>query len=275
MLSSRSCLRLPLIARWLEIVAAACWFVAPASGAPVFGSITGVWNGSAILSGNLIDGLTKTTTPLDNSATAACDLAGCPVLLVGNPGDTVTWGTSATATPPNSTLVFTGSTFTNQAPNVPFTIGHFSYTNGSSDVSSLIFGASLTLTLKDMNNQVLDTKTLALQIKTTSNTGSDMDNRDVVEFPAVFPTSFGTFSVSSLDVFEGFTKPFDLIGQIVGDPTLELLQIVAEPGFDDAGFVGTGLDIPEPAGLTFLGVGLAGLLCARGVIRAAGAIGSV
>jgi hypothetical protein len=277
MFASWSYPRLSRVARWLGIVIVACWFVAPAYAGPFSGSITGVWSGPVILSGSLIDGLTQTGTSVDNSTTGACNLAGCPVVLAGNPADMVEWGTSATGTPPTSTVVFSGSNFTNQASNTSFTIGHFVYTNGNSDLSSLIFGANLTLTLKDTNNQVLDTKTLAIQIKTTSNTGSDLQNRDVVQFPAVFPVpgQLGSFFVSSLDVLEGATVPFDLLGEIVGDPTLELLQIVLAAGAEGGGFVGTGLDIPEPAGLTFLGIGLAGLLYARGRFGSAGVRGSV
>ena len=147
-----------------------CWAASGAhAGGPFSGSVSGSWS-TPVLSGNLEDGATGALTPADNTTTAQCNL-GCALSLPGYPATTLAWGTGASA-PATSTLSFTGSPFTQQASNTEFTLGTFDYLNGISDTDSLIFGATLTLTLKDQSNRVIATQTIPLQITTTSNDGT-------------------------------------------------------------------------------------------------------
>jgi hypothetical protein len=240
---------------WRARCAAALLTCCAASGAhaggPFSGSVSGSWS-TPVLSGNLEDGATGTLTPADNTTTAQCNL-GCAFSLPGYPATTLAWGTGASA-PATSTLSFTGSPFTQQASNTEFTLGTFDYLNGISDTDSLIFGATLTLTLKDQSNRVIATQTIPLQITTTSNDGTSAQNADFVQFPATFTT---LNAHPSMNVFEGSTATFILQGKIVGDPTLELTQLLIAPGSESSGFVGNGRPVPEPGTFVLLGVGFA------------------
>jgi hypothetical protein len=250
---------------WSAAVVAICaaGFAAPAIAGPFNGSVSGVFSLPA-LSGQLEDGATGVFTPENNAGTAACSLVGCTApLLPGDPAKNVNWGTGAFAIP-TSTLTFTGTPIVNQAPDTVFQIGQFTYTNGTSDLTSLIFGATLTLTLNDTFGGVIDTKVVKLVITTTNNTGNAAQNADFVQFPA---TSTTLQSQPSMNVFEGSTATFLLMGEIIGDPTLSLAEIVIAPGSEGAGFVGQGRPVPEPASIAMLIVGLAGLSFARARAR--------
>ena len=118
---------------------------------PFSGSVSGSWS-TPVLSGNLEDGATGALTPTDNTTTAQCNL-GCALSLPGYPATTLAWGNGASAPPATSTLSFTGSPFTQQHRIPSSTLGTFTYLNGVSDTNSLIFGATLTLTLKDQSGR--------------------------------------------------------------------------------------------------------------------------
>jgi len=178
--------------------------------------------------------------------------------LPGDPATTVVWGQGA-FTIPKSTLSFTGTPLIAQPADTVFTLGTFTYTNGTSDLDSLIFGATLTLTLNDSVGGVIDTKVIPLSITTTNNTGTAAQNADFVQFPATATT----LSAASMNVFEGSTATFILQGEIIGDPTLGLVNLLIAPGSVDSGFVGNGLPAPEPPSRAVLGFGLPGLVFAR------------
>jgi hypothetical protein len=240
---------------WRARCAAALLTCCAASGAHAgsfSGSVSGSWSKS-VLSGNLEDGATGALTPTDNTTTAQCNL-GCPLSLPGYPATTLAWGNGASAAPVTSTLSFVGSSFAQQPSNTVFQLGTFTYVNGASDTDSLIFGAALTLTLTDQSGVVIAMQTIPLQITTTSNDGSTAQNADFVQFPATFTT---LNAHPSMNVFEGSTATFILQGKIVGDPTLELTQLLIAPGSESSGFVGNGRPVPEPGTFVLLGVGFA------------------
>ncbi len=84
-------------------------------------------------------------------------------------GSTLTWGTNPT--PPigtnYSTLTFTGATVPFQDQSTPIQLGTITYTNGTSSLDSIIFGATLTFSL---NGVTLGSDQLI--ITTTSNQSS-------------------------------------------------------------------------------------------------------
>ena len=239
------------------------------------GSIQGQWT-SPVLSGSLIDAATGTVTFVDNTATAACNLSPCPrapaTFPGGGGGATVAWGDGATADR-TSVVRFTGATFVNVAPDTLFDLGTLTYTNGTSDLNSLIFGASLTLTalLTDPLGTTVDSFLLQLGITTTNNTGTTAQNADFIDFR----NSLGTTAPVTFNVFEGATATAILSGRIIGDPMLFATQITIAPGSAGSGFIGSGippLAIPEPS--TWW-LGLAGLALLRPFrVRGAGRAGA-
>jgi hypothetical protein len=233
-----------------------CWAASGAhAGGPISGSVSGSWS-TPVLSGNLVDGATGALTPTNNSSTAQCNLGspgGCMSFLPGDPATTLAWGNGASAPPVTSTLSFIGLPFEMEPSNTQFPLGTFTYTNGASDTDSLIFGATLTLTLTDQSGLVIDTQIVPLVITTTSNDGTSAQNADFVQFPKTSTT----FSLVSMNVFEGSTATFTLEGQILGDPTLELTQLLIAPDSESSGFVGNGRPVPEPGTFVLLGAGFA------------------
>src|SRR5689334_9482185 len=73
-----------------------------------------------------------------------------PSTFILNSGSTLQWGTQTIGQPPApggfSSLTFTGGTLPAN-PTTPFQVGTISFTNGSSALNSLIFGATLSFYL--------------------------------------------------------------------------------------------------------------------------------
>jgi hypothetical protein len=191
------------------------------------GSITGTFS-NPVLSGDLIN-VDRSVSFFDNTTTA---------VFTGVGTDTFTWGSDTPSSPLSSSrFVVTGNTFTNQPANTDFALATFRYLNGSSLVDSIVFGVTLSLSFS--GNASVTPSVSNLKILTTVNGGVDpFADADFVSFDR-FPTTF--------NVFEGAEATATLIGQIVGDPQVQLDGITLAPD-DPSGFLGRGQGsaVPEP-----------------------------
>src|SRR5215813_5612472 len=164
------------------------------------GSITASFQ-SPVTSGNVINpgNVTNPTTFFDNKATAVCSVAPC---IVSNAvPNTFTWG----ANPESSSFVFTPTPFADKHGGDIFEFGTLAYHNGTSDLSTLVFGVTLHLTFPGGPNVSDSISTLG--ISTTNNTGAtSATNADSVTFV------FGGTDLSPLlfGVFEGKTATVTL-----------------------------------------------------------------
>jgi len=218
----------------------------PAHGGPVLVNnvtVAGVWS-SPVLSGDLttIDPITfvPTSQHIDNTATAVSSITG----------SMLQWGSGSSLLPTASSLTFVGATFNGALPlNTPLTnLGTLMYVNGESTTDTLIFGATLTLSIPTTSVTSL---VALLGINTTLNSHlCDTCDADYISF--LPPLTLN----QTLNVFEGQSATFSLLGTIVGDPTIELTNLVLVPG-QTGGFVGDGAATPEPGSLSLLGGALA------------------
>jgi len=224
------------------------------------GAVTGTWS-DPVPSGVLIDGATQATSFLDNTATANCSLAGCAFNTHPAPPNTVIWGTNTGVTPDHSTITFDGAPFTSVASGQSFKLGTLTYENGTSALESIIFGATLTISiaLTDPATKTVTDLPVSIAFVTTNNTGTDAQNADFVDFRPTLPNTF--------NVLEGATAIADLYGHIIGDPQIGLDLITLDPlSPPGAGFIGTGVPTvptPEPASLAVL----ASALTLAGMVR--------
>jgi len=212
----------------------------------------------------------------DNSATAVSSIVNSTATtVIGTPplqttGSKLQWGTDGFPIPPDenfSELIFFGS----QIPasfNDPFLVGRLTFRNGTSLLSSLIFGATLSF-----YDNVVDADHFLgsdqVYITTTVNLGASVaQDADYVNICG----NQSNICDKSLEAFEatqgGTGVTFDLYGTIVGDPQLFLTNVTLSPDQDPltSGLVGTQLAVvPEPgsAGILAAALGLLGVFLRR------------
>jgi len=223
------------------------------------GVVQGTWS-NPVLSGNTIDGATGVPSFFNNSTTAACDITGCPNGVGATFGpDTLVWGVS----PGSSSVNFNGHFFSNVALNTPFDAATITYFNGTSDLTTLIFGATLNLRFCAPFQtpscpapgtgfaDVADPLSTSVNIVTTANTGTPDQNADWIG-------PFGTPQPLTFNVLEGDSATAELYGEFVADPGFQTTLLVST---SPNGFIGNGqpIGVPEPSSLVLLGTGIAAL----------------
>ena len=241
-----------------------------AAGVSPLGTIVGIFS-SPVLQGNLLHDPTFGQVIFANNAGTAVDSIhnSTDQTLIGMPpeqlnGSSLTWGSFATQ--PNigfSILTFFGG----QVPanfNQQFLVGTFTFLNGTSDLSTLIFGATISF-YDNLGNASTLLASDNIVINTTQNIGPTIqDNADYVNICG--NNSF--ICLNSIEAIEesdgGVGVTVNLFGNIVGDPVLQLNNVALAPGQNDTtnGFIGTDLplgEVPEPGTLLTLPIGL--VLC--------------
>jgi hypothetical protein len=241
------------------------------------GTIIGIFS-DPIYSGFVTHDPTISSPPVyfDNSATAPLSLsivnstdptlAGTPALQAT--GSKLQWGSDASVDPSEqfSELIFFGAPVPANI-HQPFEAGVITYLNGTSNLNSLIFGASLSLYDNVVSPQTyLGTDTVI--ITTTSNLGVSLaQDADYINICGNGSNICGS-SIEAYEDSEGGTGVTAVLqGQIVGDPQLQFTDVTVSPDqLATGGLVGNeaaaGI-IPEPSTwvmiiLGFAGIGLAG-----------------
>src|SRR5262249_30687855 len=188
-----------------------------------------------VFAGHVADGATGALTPQNNT--------GSSVVSITPDATTISWGTftpngitsplgqpspsgcaAIAPTPCASTITFTGATVPPDFTK-PFQVGTITYTNGTSNLDSLIFGATLTFFSVSSSGGSGPIGSDFVNFNTTSNTGTPAQNADYITFSGLANTSF--------NVFEGATAIGNLMGFI---DDLVLTGITLDPSPSPNGF---------------------------------------
>jgi hypothetical protein len=251
---------------------------ARADGLPPGGTIIGIFS-DPIYSGFVThDPNISSSTYFDNTATAPRSLSivnstdptleGTPPLPGETPlqatGSKLQWGSDASVDPSEqfSELIFFGAQIPSNI-HEPFEAGVITYLNGTSDLTSLIFGASLSLYDNFVSPETyLGTDTVI--ITTTSNLGADLaQDADYINICGNGSNICGS-SVEAFEDSQGGTGVTAVLqGQIVGDPQLQFTDVAVSPDqLATGGLVGAEAAagvVPEPSTWAMIMLGFAGL----------------
>jgi PEP-CTERM motif len=247
---------------------------------PPGGTIIGVFS-DPIYSGFVThDPNIFTSTYFDNTATAPFSLSivnstnpaleGTPPLPGETPlqatGSKLQWGSDGPPIDPSesfSELIFFGA----QVPadiSQPFQAGVITFLNGTSQLTSLIFGASLSLYDNVVSPQTfLGTDTVIITTTSNIDGAALAQNADYINICGNGSNICGS-SIEAYEDSEGGTGVTAvLIGQIVGDPQLQFTDVTVSPDQSaNGGLVGTEAAagvIPEPSTWAMIMLGFAGL----------------
>jgi hypothetical protein len=245
---------------------------ARADGLTPGGTIIGIFS-DPIYSGFVThDPNISSSTYFDNSATAPLSLsivnstdptrAGTPALQAT--GSKLQWGSDASVDPSESfsELIFFGAQIPSNI-HQPFEAGVITYLNGTSNLNSLIFGASLSLYDNSVSPEnYLGTDTVI--ITTTSNIGAALaQDADYINICGNGSNICGS-SIEAYEDSQGGTGVTAVLqGQIVGDPQLQFTDVTVSPDqLATGGLVGAEAAagvIPEPSTWAMIMLGFAGL----------------
>jgi hypothetical protein len=246
---------------------------AQANGLPTGGTIIGVFS-DPIYSGFVTHDPTISSPPtyFDNSATAPLSLsivnstdptlAGTPALQAT--GSKLQWGSDASVDPSEqfSELIFFGAPIPADI-HQPFEAGVITYLNGTSDLTSLIFGASLSLYDNVVSSETY-LGTDQVIITTTSNLDVDLaQDADYINICGNGSNICGS-SIEAYEDSEGGTGVTAVLqGQIVGDPQLQFTDVTVSPDqLATGGLVGNEAAagvVPEPSTWSMIILGFAGI----------------
>jgi hypothetical protein len=197
------------------------------------------------------------TTYLDNTATAVYTINNGPTV------SSLSWGSfsAGEASQEFSELTFAGGGIPSD-PSSPFQLGTLTYTNGTSDLDTVIFGG----TLNFYSNTVSSATFLGSDqviITTTSNVfgvpgGLATGDDDYINICGN-QSNICTTSIEAVEASEGGTGlTVDLFGTIVGDPMADIDFAQLDPGQSPLtnGFLGNdaavGAQLPEPGSFSLL-----------------------
>jgi len=228
---------------------------------PTGDQIVAEWS-NVIVTGNVAnDPATGNLTYMDNTGTA--------VYTIGNDvgtNNSLTWGS-----PGASELIFFSTGVSVPADQTNFAVGSLFFFNGTSDLDTLIFGATLTFYDQSASDPSDLTSLAAFNviITTTSNQyGSVTDpTTDELNTDADYVNICGVQSgicQESLEAYEfgeggsaGYLN-LELYGTVVGDPQLSLSTPAIVGGSGIIGGEAPLAATPEPSGLALLSVALVG-----------------
>ena len=234
------------------------------------GTILGVFS-NPVLAGSIANSpALGQSNYMDNTTTAIYGIVNSSDAAVSN-ASVLVWGASSGNSGPNtfSSLIFFGNAIPADL-NLPFQLGTITYANGTSDLSSLIFGATINFYANTVSaltylgsDQVI--------ITTTSNiAGSQPVDNDYLNICGN-SSNICASSIEAVEATEGGSGlTVNLFGRIVGDPVLFIDSVSVDPGQTAAGngIIGTQAEVgggtPEPATWTMLS---GALLAGFGVIR--------
>jgi hypothetical protein len=197
------------------------------------------------------------TTYMDDTATAVYTISNGPTV------SSLQWGSfSAGETSQQfSELTLTGSSIPSDV-STPFQLGTLTYTNGTSDIGTVIFGA----TLNFYDNTVSAASFLGsdqIIITTTSNVfgvpgGLANGDDDYINICGNQSNICAT-SIEAVEASQGGAGvTVNLFGTIVGDPMADIDFVQLAPGQDPLtnGFLGSdpavGAQLPEPGSFSLL-----------------------
>ena len=246
------------------------------------GTITGqqiiVTFSGAVLQGTVANDPTAgSNTFLDNTSTAVFSYSN-DVVNNNVASSSLIWGQftgTNTGFQPFSDLVFVGNNIPSTHATTSFNLGSLTFLNGTSDLTSLIFGATMNFYAGSVTSaNFLGSDNIV--ITTTSNIfgvpgGLTNGDDDYVNICGTFSSICGT-SIEAVESSENGTGVVvNLSGTIVGDPMLSILSVDLAPGQNSTtnGFLGTDPPVgaqvvPEPTSWMLMGSALiAGYLVMR------------
>lgn len=211
-----------------------------------------------VLSGVAYDGATRAPIPEDNTSGAVYDLGS---QLPANQ-TTITWGTPAAGSAANY-ITFTGSgSIPASKGSTPFSLGSFSYFNGSTLSNTNIFGSTLVFYAVGLDGNI-PIGSIDFGFNQTANDGTAAQNADWLSIPGVS---------TALYVYEGAAVTGELNGLIIGDPQVVPLSFTLDPNQSANGFIAGAGAIPEPSiwAMMLLGFACLGVVSYRASGKNAG-----